>query len=398
LNKHLDNKRKFHTLDGIRGIAALIVCMKHAHGFFLHSGTFQEGYLAVDIFFAMSGVVLANAYEQRLKTGLSALRFAWIRLVRFYPLYALGFGLSLACLWGHFFGFPMDHLNVLIPLAILLLPNVAGFAHGSPFPLNVPAWTLLYELWVNVLYGKFISLLRTRNLVIIVALSSVGLIAGEHFYPLHSMDFGWTQRSFPFGSFRVAYSYFLGVIIYRKYAARGFPQLSRHSQPAAWALLALLAALLLSVPAAPVQAYFDFVCVAVVLPAIVYAALHFEPVGYTRNICKFLGVISYPVYAIHWPLEILINGEFKKLTGVSLDNYAPYSGIVFIALLMLLCWALNSLYDVKIREFVLAKTGSKPRRVSGRLAAQALDTGGAGMFTAVQPLLPLSETGPRSRP
>lgn len=53
--------RRFYALDGLRGVAAFIVVLFHAWPFFGRIA--PGGYLAVDVFFALSGFVLAHRYE-----------------------------------------------------------------------------------------------------------------------------------------------------------------------------------------------------------------------------------------------------------------------------------------------------------------------------------------------
>src|ERR1700722_12878203 len=86
-------KRFFSGLDGLRGVAALFVAMRHIS--FFHNLGVHGGYLAVDLFFVLSGFVIANAYEARLAGGPSAPRFLVLRYVRLWPVYALGAGLGL---------------------------------------------------------------------------------------------------------------------------------------------------------------------------------------------------------------------------------------------------------------------------------------------------------------
>jgi peptidoglycan/LPS O-acetylase OafA/YrhL len=352
-------KPVFYTLDGMRGVAALLVVLRHTTHFFGDFG-FQESYLAVDIFFAMSGVVLANAYEQRLKAGLSAKTFAWIRLVRLYPLYALGLALSVLAL-----ALGADHeraswLHWTLPLAVFLLPDLLSFTGTSTFPLNGPSWSLFMELWVNIIYGRFVSALSSRNLLLIMAFSVVGLAAGEYMSQRHNLDFGWTQKSFVFALFRVGYSYFAGVLIYRMIAANRFPSLTVNRSLAAWGLLLTMAALLMCSPPPSLQPYFDFVCVTTIFPVIVYTALFFQPDGHTRRICTFLGAISYPAYAIHAPLGAFAETLLRKLAGLSVQDYVPYSGVVFVGVLLPLCWVLNNC-DVRIRALLNPKR-AKPVR------------------------------------
>jgi peptidoglycan/LPS O-acetylase OafA/YrhL len=81
-------KRVYHALNGVRGIAALAVLLHHART--LIGDVSVSGYMAVDLFFLLSGFVVAHAYEERLKGGLTAWKFIKLRLLRFYPLYLVG--------------------------------------------------------------------------------------------------------------------------------------------------------------------------------------------------------------------------------------------------------------------------------------------------------------------
>ncbi len=87
--------RVFHTLDALRGIAAIGVVIFHMGGTFEPLAT-PGGYLAVDLFFMMSGVVLSHAYEARFRAGMGTLEFMRLRLIRLYPLYLLGLLLGIA--------------------------------------------------------------------------------------------------------------------------------------------------------------------------------------------------------------------------------------------------------------------------------------------------------------
>jgi peptidoglycan/LPS O-acetylase OafA/YrhL len=352
-------KLVFHTLDGMRGVAALLVVLRHTTHFFGDFG-FQESYLAVDIFFAMSGIVLANAYEKRLKAGGFAKTFAWIRLVRLYPLYALGLALAVLALALGSDPEKARWLPWSLPLAVFLLPNLLPFTGTSTFPLNGPSWSLFMELWVNIFYGRFIAALSSRNLLLIMAFSAAGLAAGEYLSQRHNLDFGWTQKSFVFAFFRVGYSYFAGVLIYRRFAANRVAGISGNRSLPAWGLLLTMAALLMCSPPAALQPYFDFLCVTAIFPAIVYAALSFQPDGRTRMIFTFLGAISYPAYAIHAPLAALTETLLHRFAGISVQDFAPYSGIIFVAVLLPLCWVLNG-YDVRIRASLNPKR-VKPAR------------------------------------
>src|ERR1700744_1024629 len=88
----MEQAQKAHTfamLDAIRGLAALIVAERHlAHYFF--DKQLPGSYLAVDIFFVLSGFVIAHAYEPRFAKGMRPTRFFAIRIIRLWPLYIAG--------------------------------------------------------------------------------------------------------------------------------------------------------------------------------------------------------------------------------------------------------------------------------------------------------------------
>ncbi len=69
-----DTKPHYELLDGLRGVAALLVVFYHIfEGLsFAAGGTLitviNHGYLAVDFFFILSGFVIGYAYDDRLGT------------------------------------------------------------------------------------------------------------------------------------------------------------------------------------------------------------------------------------------------------------------------------------------------------------------------------------------
>ena len=70
---------RFLGLDGLRGVCALTVMLFHADGLFHQGPIFQHGYLAVDMFFLLSGFVIAFVHENRLRTGMGLARFLRVR-------------------------------------------------------------------------------------------------------------------------------------------------------------------------------------------------------------------------------------------------------------------------------------------------------------------------------
>ncbi len=86
--------RKFYALDAIRGLAALFILGRHSLDYW--PGALFRSYLAVDVFFLLSGFVIAHSYEGALSSRrLSPAKFMQVRLIRLYPMYAITLVLAL---------------------------------------------------------------------------------------------------------------------------------------------------------------------------------------------------------------------------------------------------------------------------------------------------------------
>ena len=68
-NIYLESKPRYEILDGLRGVAAvLVVCFHFFETYFgmAPNQPINHGYLAVDFFFALSGFVIGYAYDETL--------------------------------------------------------------------------------------------------------------------------------------------------------------------------------------------------------------------------------------------------------------------------------------------------------------------------------------------
>ena len=90
-----DTKVHYDLLDGLRGVAALMVIWYHIfEGYAFASDTmittFNHGYLAVDFFFILSGFVIGYAYDDRWDKSLTMKDFFRRRLIRLHPMVIMG--------------------------------------------------------------------------------------------------------------------------------------------------------------------------------------------------------------------------------------------------------------------------------------------------------------------
>lgn len=338
-------KKVYSALNGIRGIAALAVVIFHAWPLFgvqLAPG----GYLAVDLFFVLSGFVIAHAYGNKLGNGLSVWQFFKIRLIRFYPLYFLGllFGIVLAILLlvtGSASALPPSMFVLAIVCGLLFIP-FPFMGGGDIFPLNIPSWSLFYELLVNVLYASVYQWLSKKSIIAILIVSfvilSLGILktGGANLGP-SLLDAHWTFA-------RTVFSFSAGLLIYDYKRAVNMSPL----------LVMAVAVVVFLLPVSPTyRPIFDLLIIAIVFPIMVFVLAGTNSNKFEKTF-EFLGAISFGVYALHYPIIWLVNGFSNKL-GVS----TVYAGVIMLPLLVVGCVFVDKYFDRPIRQFIKNKSLSK---------------------------------------
>lgn len=321
----------------MRGVAALAVLILH-----LGVGVLNfRGYLAVDIFFALSGFVIAHAYEAKLLGGMSVPRFAVVRAIRLYPLVfaavlaAVVLALLLAAAGRSDSTFPV----AAIVLGMLLLPYLS--ADIDMFPVVSPTWSLFNEITINLVYAIAAPKLSNRILIAIVAVT--GLILVPATILNGSVQFGPYKGTLLLGLVRTLFSFSVGVLIYRLKSSRS---VSGHG----WLALAVIGTgLLMAAPqGGRLGGLYDALVVAVGIPALIASTAHVKVVGHTGKVAALLGDLSYPVYLLHWPIRTALFAS-----GIQTKVAAP---LFLIGSAMLVCgvsYAALKLYDEPCRAALL---------------------------------------------
>jgi peptidoglycan/LPS O-acetylase OafA/YrhL len=336
-------KSRFSVLDGVRGVAALLVVLYHLQ-LKSDAALAPAGYLAVDLFFLLSGFVIAYNYSERMGFGLSFIRFTELRLIRLYPLYAIGLLIGL----GRTLASTIAKLatgqetETLWKLAIIVAFNAAllpvPFDAGTLFPLNVPSWSLFYEVAINLVF----ALVFFRAPVWLLA--GVAAAAAAFLFLLPSapdfFDSGWSWATIGFGVARVTYSFILGVILYRI----PLPRQSRTSMFLCLIPIAVLIAPMMLNLDQPTRTTMDIWSVVAIFPLVIGASIIVEAPKGLRRIFAFLGDVSYPLYAIHYPIVIMIRPVLAR----------HHIGFTFAALaaLVLLAAAIGKYADEPIRRWL----------------------------------------------
>jgi peptidoglycan/LPS O-acetylase OafA/YrhL len=335
----------YPTLDGMRGVAAIGVLIYHFKDL-LPLPLFKAGYLAVDLFFCLSGFVIAHAYEVRLRAGMGFAHFALLRIIRLWPLVALGvlFGVVQAWLLPTTADPALLAAGApaVILLNLLLLPLLAG-AGGRLFPVNPPHWSLFYEMAVNLFYAAALRRLSNRVLAWLMLAGFGLLVAGIARFG--TANIGWARDQIAFGFGRVACTFFAGVLLYR--CREGFAAPSR-AWP--WWTLLLLTGSALTLPVGLARPMFDALFVLAGAPLLVWLGSASRPPARAVPLLAALGRLSYPLYALHFPLYCAAAGLAARFPA-----FGPVIAIGAIALACVLALWLARIYDEPVRRWLSSR-------------------------------------------
>lgn len=372
-------KRGFTSIEGFRGLAALSVI--GVHGATLFGGLVpRHGYLAVDFFFILSGIVMASSYDARLASGaLTLRRFIAMRLIRLMPTIVLAtlfavlvHGAILIAGRGEgvtpFADLRSLGLSAALTLVLVPQPWVDG---RNYYPLNGPFWSLGFELLVNIVFAACWRALHGIRLALLLAACAIGIVAltpaDGSFAQGFAVEHGWLAAC------RAGFGFFAGVALVR-IESRG----PLRSNLAVLAGAAALAALFW----APVTiAYADAVAVLVLLPALAWLAMRFDPAGALARVAEALGKASYPVYALHVPL-LLVTLAAMQIAG--LRDLAPSAGaaIGFVCAVTAVGYGVDRWLDVPIRAWLKARLARSGAGRSGNKRDGAHFSGDIGAPSA----------------
>ncbi|MCB0488063.1 MAG: acyltransferase [Cyclobacteriaceae bacterium] len=362
---YADSKSHYKILDGLRGVAAIVVVAFHLFEIFAGGDHLKQiinhGYLAVDFFFVLSGFVIGYAYDDRWER-MSLKDFFKRRLIRLHPMIIIGMVVGAI---GYYFSaspvlFPQisdtPFLTMILVMFIgfTLLPvpptlDIRGW--GEMHPLNGPAWSLFFEYIANLLYALFIRKWSNTALSVLVILTGAATIHLAVTSPQGDLIGGWSVEpgQLRIGFTRLLYPFFAGLL------------LSRVAKPGkvknAFLWCSLLIIGVLSFPRVGgsdqlwMNGLYDALSVILVFPLIVYLGASGEVRGkFMTGLSRFLGDISYPIYITHYPL-IYIFASWVVDNNKTMAEAWPMALLVLVSAIAIAYGSLK-LYDIPVRKWL----------------------------------------------
>ena len=359
-----DTKPHYNILDGLRGVAALVVLCYHLFEAFATSHIDQgvnHGYLAVDFFFILSGFVVGYAYDNRWGT-MKTKDFLKRRMIRLHPMVVAG--AIIGAILFYFQDYSEWEVSKVSVMALfiatwisaLLIPVAPGTeirGLGEMFPLNGPSWSLFFEYIGNILYALFIRKLSTKALSCLVLVAGCGLASFAILGPYGDLCAGWSMTGIECtgGSLRLLFAFSAGLLIFRIFKP------TAKVKGAFW-ICSLSIVTLLALPRIGgaehlwMNGMYDTVCCVVFFPILVYLGASGKVAGkYTTLICKFLGDISYPLYMVHYPF-IYLYYAWVKNNNLTFQESLPGAAWV-VAGSILLAYICLKFYDIPVRKYLM---------------------------------------------
>lgn len=376
-----DTKPHYELLDGLRGVAAILVLFYHIFEGFSFAEisneagdgiitTLNHGHIAVDFFFILSGFVISYAYDDRWKK-MNTWQFFKRRLIRLHPMLIIGaiigavtFAIASFEKWDGTTS-PIGLVMVALLFSMLMIPAVPGVPYevrgnGEMFPLNGPGWSLFFEYIGNILYALFIRRLSTKLLATLAAILGV-LHAWFFIGNISEYDMvgvGWTidEVNFWGGLVRMLFPFTIGMLLARTFKPCKI-------KGAFWICSIMLIAIFSTPYIAPendisLNSLYEVVCIAIIFPFIVWLGACGSCEGHTTKINKWLGDISFPLYIVHYPIMYLFYAWLIENEYYTLQDCIGMALLVVVSSITLAFLCLK-LYDEPVRKWLAKKLLNK---------------------------------------
>jgi peptidoglycan/LPS O-acetylase OafA/YrhL len=295
---------KNDSLEGVRGAAALLVVVYHMHDEIPALAATRNGYLAVDLFFVLSGFVIAGAYAARLRDAREGFAFMGRRFARLWPAHIVASAVCIAipaaaCIVVHA---DPSHAIPTVREGVAIVTLSQGLGTVTRDIGTAVSWSASDEFYVYVLFAAACIMLRGRGRVAAFAvLALVGYAVAVWSSPASCAHDACYDLTFTWGWGRCLAGFFAGALI-AEYCERAAFLRRRVPQVVAFAASVALFAFAHCVRGAAFAAPFVFAALVASLSA------DCGPVArvFQSRPAQYLGRLSYSLYLAHAPLRGLL--------------------------------------------------------------------------------------------
>lgn len=363
-------KPHYVILDGLRGVGAIMVLLVHLfETFSLEDHTtmiINHGYLAVDLFFMLSGYVISYAYDSRWNR-MSIKGFLTRRWIRLQPMIIIGslLGASLFYFqqseilgWERIGETPVWKLLLVTFIGMTIIPvgkslDIRGW--DEMYPLNGTNWTLFFEYIAYIFYALILRKISKLGLGILLGIAAGFMVHHAFTNSSGVVTGGWSFSDtvhLRIGFIRMSFSFLSGMFLARIFSLK--------SVKYAFFTTSVILIAALSVPHLGAEygknAFYECLVLMMIFPLLILMSAGGKVSNPTeKKICLFLGNISYPMYIIHFPFIYVFRAWAANENKTLQDTESWIYGILIMIICFVSAYLFMRFYERPLRKWLSTK-------------------------------------------
>lgn len=350
------NNQHFRSLDTLRGIAALAICLYHAHAIFGLNVLIPHAYLAVDLFFILSGFILVQRYAPEIASNsknISLSDFAILRLARLYPLYLLVsiIGALYFAAWlflnGQLFANLKNYVLAIINSTIAIPYLAKPFDEvGAIFPFATQAWSIFWEIIVSLAF--YFHIKYKNNYAFLISIIGFCILIIQT-YANNTIDGGWQTQNFFIGGLRAFTGFFMGVFTAEIYAQiQNYKNKTKHNIFEFFTFVFLALTLAYCIFGKHSHFTTEACLIFVGFPTIVIGAAGSQAPILNNKIGDFFGKISFSIYLLHGIMAAVF---ITILNKTSIIKPGLLTGMIWLSVVIVCSFISFKIYEAPSRNF-----------------------------------------------
>jgi peptidoglycan/LPS O-acetylase OafA/YrhL len=316
MNAAASNRTYYPALDGLRGIAILLVILLHN---FKYTNYFFFGWLGVDLFFVLSGFLITDILLRTVGEKKFLQNFYIRRILRIFPIYYLTIVICLFIIPSLGAQLRLDYyINNQFAFWTFTQNWLFIFKSPSGDPILMHFWSLAVEEQFYILWPIIILTVRKHKSLLFISVSFLLLIMVIRvlLWKFHIEDLAYDSL--------YTFTRIDGICVGCSIALllRVYPLFLKNYR---YLIVLFLAAInfiiyflnLRSGSRLPYLAFVGYTTFAVLFGILVYEVItnrsKWIKICFENKILMFFGKISYGFYVYHWPVYLLLFPYFRDL-------------------------------------------------------------------------------------